>query len=947
MAPGTLALAVSAMALLVACGETAPDLVGPPLDSGLVVEAESTNPDARPDVTAPDSAAGADSERPIDSGLTDAREEDQAGPPDTAPPDAGVGCPGCVLLPPILTPTTETSNNDVSVSASVPMHPGATICFTENGSTPTCNNAGICTGVSMQYDPPAGIPVNGQVAGGSIITVEAIACEAGLAPSSVTTANYTLNAAPPTAANPSPGAVLYPGATPTISTLTDPSAAPSMTEIRYTIAPGAPPTCTAGMVLPVGATAATIGITKTTTIQAITCKTGYLPSGIVNFTYTLTLNPPVFPGAGHNGAPGTYDDLLPSFFFTSDGTTDVGAGATGKDPNLGALDEWICTTVDGTTPGCGLVVSNQGGCAIPADQTVAVGGSGVSAAGTPNAAPFTAPSVDQTGTTIKAIACSDMLAASTVSSAAYTLQLDRPALWNSAAGGPGCQGASADVCIQPKSTPAPPTTFFFIPNADQSTFTAGVQQDIGVNPSGTTPQIYDYACASGTGAASCGGPAGCVVVGAPACTCSAGSLVVPQVGFTSASGASLGPPGTIQVGQAWAIQGCSASGSFASSPITTVSFPSGRGFPGQPIITPSTNGPFVQVLGGPGGGLGGVTITNPSTSSPPATMELCFATDQTLPVCTAGVCVGATTTGVSVSSADFATVTNGAGVGIGFQEQCAPTQLGGHAFACGPPPAGNGVVLTRGGSGYTTPPTVTISSPDNDAGGSAATATSILGSVVPSPVVGIQVTGAGSGYLSAPTVTISGGGGSGAAATAFLANSILLLGQETDPETVTAVMCSAAQSQSTTASQKLDFKLATPDVTSVTSPASPTGNLDMSGTIANGQQIVLSTTSNFVGQSIVANTGSSPTDCSGSNGGVPLALNALGGTVGGCNPADDSQPTLPACNGVILTAGSSAPLASLPAAGSTVVLNAIACSEVSGPTQLASAPRSTSLMVGP
>ena len=54
----------------------------------------------------------------------------------------------------------------------------------------------------------------------------------------------------------------------------------------------------------------------------------------------------------------------------------------GQDPNLGAPDLWICTTVDGTTPGCGPVVANQGTCLTPADQTVAQGGSGISASGT-------------------------------------------------------------------------------------------------------------------------------------------------------------------------------------------------------------------------------------------------------------------------------------------------------------------------------------------------------------------------------------------------------------------------------------------------------------------------------------------------------------------------------------------------------------------------------------
>jgi len=66
------------------------------------------------------------------------------------------------------------------------------------------------------------------------------------------------------------------------------------------------------------------------------------------------------------------------------------------------------------------------------------------------------------------------------------------------------------------------------------------------------------------------------------------------------------------------------------------------------------------------------------------------------------------------------------------------------------------VTVTAEGSGYTSNPTVVFSG----GGGSGAAATAVRGTVT-----GITVTAAGSGYTSNPTVTITGGAGSGATAT--------------------------------------------------------------------------------------------------------------------------------------------------------------------------------------
>lgn len=67
--------------------------------------------------------------------------------------------------------------------------------------------------------------------------------------------------------------------------------------------------------------------------------------------------------------------------------------------------------------------------------------------------------------------------------------------------------------------------------------------------------------------------------------------------------------------------------------------------------------------------------------------------------------------------------------------------------------------LTSGGSGYTSAPTVSFSG----GGGSGAAATAF---VMNGSVIGFRMTSLGSGYMSAPAVSLTGGGGTGAAAIA-------------------------------------------------------------------------------------------------------------------------------------------------------------------------------------
>ena len=73
------------------------------------------------------------------------------------------------------------------------------------------------------------------------------------------------------------------------------------------------------------------------------------------------------------------------------------------------------------------------------------------------------------------------------------------------------------------------------------------------------------------------------------------------------------------------------------------------------------------------------------------------------------------------------------------------------------------ITITAGGSSYETAPTVVITG----GGGTGAVATATIAS---GAVTSITVTNKGSGYTSAPTISFTGGGGSGAKATAYLNN---------------------------------------------------------------------------------------------------------------------------------------------------------------------------------
>ncbi|WP_257757914.1 hypothetical protein [Burkholderia glumae] len=86
------------------------------------------------------------------------------------------------------------------------------------------------------------------------------------------------------------------------------------------------------------------------------------------------------------------------------------------------------------------------------------------------------------------------------------------------------------------------------------------------------------------------------------------------------------------------------------------------------------------------------------------------------------------------------------------------------------------VIISNGGSGYTSAPTVTFAAPTS---GVTATGTAIVQN---GKVVSVTITNPGSGYTAAPTVSFSGGGGTGPAATSNLASAMsILAGQYSSP----------------------------------------------------------------------------------------------------------------------------------------------------------------------
>jgi hypothetical protein len=209
------------------------------------------------------------------SGVTSGTYTIQVAPPTFSPPGGTYGAPQSVTL-------TATS--------------GATIYYTTDGSTPTTASTLYTAAISVTRS----------------MTIKAMATASGMANSSVASATYTIQVAPPTFS--------LPGGTygaPQSVTLSD---ATSGTTIYYTTDGSTPTTAST---LYTGA----ISVTQSMTIKALAAASGMANSNVASATYTLQTATPTFSPPG-----GTY--VLPQFVSISDASP----GAT------------IYYTTDGSTP---------------------------------------------------------------------------------------------------------------------------------------------------------------------------------------------------------------------------------------------------------------------------------------------------------------------------------------------------------------------------------------------------------------------------------------------------------------------------------------------------------------------------------------------------------------------------------------------------------------------
>jgi hypothetical protein len=200
----------------------------------------------------------------------------------------------CVTAPAVVSPVAGTMNNDF-ICSMVSATPTATICYTTDGTIPTCDAAtAACSGVSKQYDAATGVRIDGTVTDGmGTVVVQTVTCAVGLTPSPIIPVTYVLAVADPTMANPTPGAYSLPGdgggLTPTMSTMTmDSPGSPVWLSLA---ADGGSPSCAdAQFPSPTtfgGQAGEPSPLTSTTTVSAVACKHGYKPSNVASFAYTI------------------------------------------------------------------------------------------------------------------------------------------------------------------------------------------------------------------------------------------------------------------------------------------------------------------------------------------------------------------------------------------------------------------------------------------------------------------------------------------------------------------------------------------------------------------------------------------------------------------------------------------------------------------------------------
>ena len=145
------------------------------------------------------------------------------------------------------------------------------------------------------------------------------------------------------------------------------------------------------------------------------------------------------------------------------------------------------------------------------------------------------------------------------------------------------------------------------------------------------------------------------------------------------------------------------------------------------------------------------------------------------------------------------------------------------------------ITITNAGSSYTSAPTVAFSG----GGGSGATATAVIETSSTSgdegKVIAINITNGGTGYTGVPTVSFSGGGGSGAAGTAVVGDADdALLSRGTaagDADANAMIMDSRRSNKSALETMTLEFNLGSNQLYKITKAVvnSATVNFDVDG----------------------------------------------------------------------------------------------------------------------
>jgi len=461
----------------------------------------------------------------------------------------------------------------------------------------------------------------------------------------------------------------------------------------------------------VSSTTAGSSLRFTTDGSTATCATGMAP------TAAMGTNPAIFPtatnatydavGCKTGYAPSaaalfTYGIVLPTPTFV-DSTTPANAEGTGTYDGAPT----VAFSAAAATFYCSTTDSSAPACGTTA---------GVCAHGTVGAT----LAITTTGTVVNVVACSLSYNASAAGTATYTLQLDPPAL-----DVPGCSETLPAVgtsCVA--GAPTTPVLSYDIPATASATFVTHVEETIGTVPASATQAGYQFVCAQS------GGTPSCLATG-----CSTGATLISATAaaFKTALTVPLAGAGVVTAGSSWSIIGCpgDVSPGFAPSAVTTVQF----ALPGA--------APVPVVVAGTGSGTYTNPVTPTFTNSGTVAENVCYGTyASATPPTTALTCSAA---GVCVN-------------GVGYTAFGSVT-----ANLPGVNTDVIGVVLSSGGTGYATAPTVAFAAPPAGAGALQAQGTAVLSYGVALPAT--PTTGGTGCSASTTAVTFTGGGGAGATAT--------------------------------------------------------------------------------------------------------------------------------------------------------------------------------------